>query len=120
MVKEGSYFAQTTSRAANPAEALSFRDGGVAPRDQVPEKICLKLFSTVSRREQMPQYSDDEKSCSYQARLKRQRKNSGFDRVVKGRGFSRAVRAAKSAAALAAREIAGLEKTFSATCLGVP
>lgn len=60
----------------------------------------------------MPQYSDDEKSCSYQARLKRQRKNSGFDRVVKGRGFSRAVRAAKSAAALAAGEIAGLEKTF--------
>jgi hypothetical protein len=60
-MKEGSYFAQTTSRVANPAEALSFRDGGVGPKDQVPEKIGLELFSSVPRREQIPQYSDHEK-----------------------------------------------------------
>jgi hypothetical protein len=41
-----------------------------------------------------------------------------FDRVLKGRGFSRAVSAAKSPAALAAVEIAGIEKTFSAACEG--
>jgi hypothetical protein len=54
------------------------------------------------------------------ARLQSLRKNPHFDGVLKGRGFSRAVSAAKSAAALAAGEIAGLEKTFFAACSGVP
>jgi hypothetical protein len=52
VVEEKSYFAQRPSRVANPAEALSFRDGGVAPKHQVPEKIGLELFSRVPRREQ--------------------------------------------------------------------
>ena len=54
------------------------------------------------------------------ARLQRLRKNSDFDRVLKGCGFSRAVSAAKSAAALAAGEMTGREKTFSAACSAVP
>jgi hypothetical protein len=46
------------------------------------------------------------------ARLRRLRKNSGFDFALKGRGFSRAVNAAKSIAALAAEGSRSLQSDF--------
>jgi hypothetical protein len=48
------------------------------------------------------------------------RKNSDFDLVLKGRGFSRAVSAAKPIAALAAAGGTACDPTFSAACSGVP
>jgi hypothetical protein len=45
---------------ANPAEVLSFRDWGVTPKHQVPEKIGLELFSRVPRREQQQCSHDQE------------------------------------------------------------
>jgi hypothetical protein len=41
VVKEQSYFAPTTKQGSGPAEALSFRDGGAAPRCKVPGRIGL-------------------------------------------------------------------------------
>jgi hypothetical protein len=46
----------------------------------------------------------------------RLRKNSDFDLVLKGRGFSRAVNAAKSIAALAAAGCTACNPSFSAIC----
>jgi hypothetical protein len=48
------------------------------------------------------------------------RKNSDFDFVLKGRGFSRAVNGAKSIAALAAAGDTVRNPTFSAAWLAMP
>ncbi|PYX45057.1 MAG: hypothetical protein DMG83_11145 [Acidobacteria bacterium] len=52
------------------------------------------------------------KAAVTRERLERLRKNWDFDRVLKGRGFSRAVSAAKSVAASAAGENCGCRKDF--------
>jgi hypothetical protein len=48
VVKEKRYFAPTatTKQGGVPAEAQSYRDGGVAPKHKVPEDIAPQVASS--------------------------------------------------------------------------